>query len=207
MLPKHGKIDCSVCFPELVGDVFEPNNEWKMINDPGAWGGNDEPDYLVLGFSKGFTQAGMCNDNKFEDIAFGSLIRCSVSRKDCKKSAAFNERAYSCTGPLITKSFDEIPEIISNYTRLFLTGLSETIKAVIFLSNSDKYVCGVQHIIENLYPRSFNRINPMCVEAQGKKWVHIAHASGSNGHFIKWLKSDLGAGLKRLHAIKGLNKQ
>jgi hypothetical protein len=241
VLPKHGKIDCRVCFPEHADDVFEPNNEWRMINDPGAWGGNDEPEYLVLGFSKGFTQAGMCNKNKFEDIAFsgmrerltqalravgimsdlehvneninnpsskiafGSLIRCSVSRIDSKKSAAGSEKAYSCTGPLITKSFDEIPEIISNCTRHYLTGLPESIKAVIFLSNSDKYVSGVQRIIENLYPKSFKEINPMCVEAEGKKWVHIAHASGLNGHFKTWLKSDLGPGLKRLQAIEGLS--
>ena len=144
-------------------------------------------------------------NNPSSKIAFGSLIRCSVSRIDSKKSAAGEEKSYSCTGPLITKSFEEIPEIISNCTRQYLIGLPESIRAVIFLSNSDKYVYGVQRIIESLYPKSFKRINPMCVEAEGKKWIHIAHASGLNGHFNTWLKTDLGPGLKRLQAIEGLN--
>jgi hypothetical protein len=199
VLPKHGKIDCTDCFPEGCGTVFEPNSKWRIVNDPGAWGGNSEPEYLVLGFSKGFTQAGMCNNKKFEDIAFagmrkrltqalqtmgvlsdsehvtekidnpdsqiafGSLIRCSVSRKDEESSKASKQNTYSCTGPLITKSFDEIPEIINNCTTKFLVGLPKSIKAVIFLSNSDKYVSNVQRILEKLFSESFKRINPMCV--------------------------------------------
>jgi hypothetical protein len=240
MLPKHGKIECRACFPEESSDVFEPNKKWRMVNDPGAWGGNNNPEYLVLGFSKGFTQAGMFGENKFEDIAFagmrnrltkalqsisilpdsehisdnindpnskiafGSLIRCSVSRVDDKKLSELNQSRYSCTGPLITKSFAEIPEIINKCSSKYLVGLPDSIKAVIFLSNSDKYVVSVQGVIENLFPKTFKRLNPMCVEADGRKWVHIAHVSGLNGHFNTWLKSDSGPGRKRVLAIDGL---
>lgn len=157
-------------------------------------GGNYNPEYLVLGFSKGFTQAGMVGNENFEDIAFagmrdrltqalqaldilsdsehitnnisdpnskiafGSLIRCSVSRADDKDLLQTTARRYSCTGNLITKSFYEIPEIISNCTSKYLVGLPDSIKAVIFLSNTDKYVASVQRIIEDLFPETFRRL-------------------------------------------------
>lgn len=46
----------------------------------------------------------------------------------------------------------------------------------------------------------------MCVEADGKRWIHLAHASGLNGHFNKWLETDTGPGLKRIKAIEGLTQ-
>jgi hypothetical protein len=43
---------------------------WKIKNDPGAWGARN-PRFIVLGFSKGATQADIYADGPFDDVAFG----------------------------------------------------------------------------------------------------------------------------------------
>lgn len=236
MLPSHGKIECRICFSAADASVRKPNTDWKMVNDPGAWGGGAKPDYLVLGFSKGATQAGIYESGRFEDIAFagmrprltealramgamsdhetsdakisdlnsniafGSLIRCSVSRIDKTASAKAGQDVYACTGPLITKSFKEIPEVISNCTKRFLSDLPRSIKTVFLLGNTDSYVTNCQSVLRSLFQNAFRQINPIAVVADGRVWVHIAHPSGLNGHFKTWLNDSDGPGLKRLQA-------
>lgn len=206
-----------------------------MINDPGAWG-STSPEVLVLGFSKGATQAGIYQTGKFEDIAFagmrprlsqllqamkhlpldetadqrisdpnskisfGSLIRCSVSRRDVKSSAKQCKEVFACTGPLISKSFSEIPEVISTCTTKYLRNLPSSLRLVLFLGNTDSYVKSCQELVRGLYPNTFSRINQMAVRADGRIWVHLAHPSGLNGHFNDWLESEIGPGLKRIQA-------
>ena len=232
MLPRHGKIDCRACFGRRSEPVIQPHPDWRMINDPGAWGSNT-PDYLVLGFSKGATQSGIYSRGRFEDvafagmrprltqalramgilganetsdqkigdpdsnIAFGSLIRCSVSRRDDKASRQKGQDVYACAGPLISKSFAEIPEIISNCASRFIRDLPPTVKAVLLLGNTDSYVRSCQAMLGRLFPNDFVRVNPMALRADGRIWVHLAHPSGLNGHFNTWLNSDSGPGFKR----------
>jgi hypothetical protein len=243
MIPKHGKIDCRLCFGKSDGSQRKPNPDWNMINDPGAWGGGDAPEYLVLGFSKGATQAGIYDSGRFEDvafagmrsrltealraigvleghenvdtkisnpnsnIAFGSLIRCSVSRIDKKGSSNMHKDVYACTGPLITKSFKEIPEIITNCTKRFLTDLPASLKTVIFLGNTDSYVRSCQFVVRQLFPSDFKQINAMAVSANRRIWINIAHPSGLNGHFNSWLNTDVGPGIKRIQAKAALSEQ
>jgi hypothetical protein len=45
---------------------------WQAVNDPGAWG-SSAPKILILGFSKGFTQAGAYRTGKFEDVPFKGM--------------------------------------------------------------------------------------------------------------------------------------
>lgn len=236
MLPKHGKIECRLCFSAAEGNIRKPNTNWKMINDPGAWGGGCRPDYLVLGFSKGATQAGIYESGRFEsvafarmrprltealramgalskyessdekigdpnsNIAFGSLIRCSVSRLDKVVSTKAGKDMYACTGTLISKSFKEIPEVISNCAGKFLTHLPSSVKIVFMLGNTDSYVTNCQSVLRNMFSSDFKQINPMAVFANGRTWIHIAHPSGLNGHFNTWLNTNEGPGLKRLQA-------
>jgi hypothetical protein len=238
MLPEHGKINCRACFTDNNNQAA-PHPHWRMVNDPGAWGSN-EPEYLVLGFSKGATQAGIFDTGRFEDvafakmrprltqalriagvlgkgetvdkkissrnsnIAFGSLIRCSVTRYDQSASKKKGYDVFACSGALVTKSFDEIPEIIDRCSRRFLVGLPKSVKAVLFLSNTDQYVQGCQALLQKLFPADFRRINPMAVWADGRPWVHLAHPSGTNGHFGTWLESDIGPGQKRREALDAL---
>jgi hypothetical protein len=238
MLPKHGKIACRKCFPGK-SDIAIPHPNWRIINDPGNWG-SDKPEYLILGFSKGTTQAGIYEHGKFEDVPFagmrnrltealqvigvladsesidqkitdsksnislGSLIRCSVSRLDEKASRRKGYRVYGCTGPLITKSFREIPEVINNCTDKYLSNLPGTVKVIVFLGNGDSYVKSCQDIILSLYPDDYKRINQMAVFANNRLWLHLAHPSGLNGHFNAWLKDNKGPGLKRREAQEAL---
>lgn len=239
MLPIHGKIECSKCFESIDKVNITLHSKWRMINDPGAWGSNN-PKYLVLGFSKGATQAGIYNNGKFENVAFagmrprltsalqtlgalmpnetidekianpnsnfafGSLIRCSVSRLDEAASAKKGKETYSCTGPLITKSFKEIPQIINSCANTFLTDLPSSLEVIFLLGNTDSYVQSCQSLIKGLYPEDFHQINEMAVRANGRLWVHLAHPSGLNGHFKTWLTEDTGSGLKRIKALEAL---
>ena len=239
MFPKHGRIDCRVCF-ENDTNLAPLHNDWKMVNDPGAWGGSENPEYLVLGFSKGATQANYYNKGSFEDvafkgmrprltealravgvlskteiidtkindsksnIAFGSLIRCSVSRLDIKASQQKNKEVYSCTGPLIKKSFKEIPDVISSCTDKFLSHLPKSIKVVFLLGNDNGYVKSCRELLKRKFHGDLKEINSMAVTADNRIWVHLAHPSGMNGHFNKWLNSNEGAGIKRKEAIASI---
>lgn len=67
-LPSHGPISCRRCFGGVDGDTLEVG-AWRAVNDPGAWG-SSTPKVLVLGFSKGFTQANAYRAGRFEDVPF-----------------------------------------------------------------------------------------------------------------------------------------
>jgi hypothetical protein len=70
-LPPHGRIQCRRCFPGVAGDTLEAG-KWQAVNDPGAWG-SSTPEVLVLGFSKGFTQANAYRSDIFENIPFKNM--------------------------------------------------------------------------------------------------------------------------------------
>lgn len=231
MLPRHGKIDCRECFQGVSGGFVKPHPDWQMMNDPGAWGG-ENPEYLVLGFSKGATQAGIYKSGRFEDvafagmrprltqalqsvgvlsaceavnekindslsnIAFGSLIRCSVSRKDNKQSSAKGCDVYSCTGPLINKSFVEIPQVIKACANRYLKNLPQSVRVVLVLGNGNQYISQCQELIKEMFPDSYKPINSVACAADGRLWVHLAHPSGLNGHFNSWLNGHGSPGLK-----------
>lgn len=70
LLPKHGKLNCRDCFSSS-SDISECG-KWRIRNDPGAWGTNT-PKYLVLGFSKGSTQADIYQNGEFDKVGFGGF--------------------------------------------------------------------------------------------------------------------------------------
>ena len=72
-LPIHGRVDCKKCYS---GDViFNKSREgkeddgWRITANPLAWG-NPYAEVVVLGFSKGPTQAGSLENTPHDDIAF-----------------------------------------------------------------------------------------------------------------------------------------
>lgn len=224
MLPKHGQIDCVACYSPGEKEAF-PHALWKMRNDPGAWGGTN-PEWLVLGFSKGSTQADYYDNASFDEVAFagmrprlerilkhlgaltsgesldtaianpagnvafGSLIRCSVARQD-------ESGKYQCSGPLIKKSFKEIPQVISTCTNRFLKELPGSVKTVVMLGNDSGYIKHCQALIRDLFPEAFEKVNDVAAKADGRLWVHVAHPSGANGHFEGWMESQSEASRKR----------
>src|SRR4051812_25608916 len=69
-LPPHGLIACRRCFSS--DEQSQAVGKWRMVNDPAAWGAAT-PTILILGFSKGFTQADAFRTGRFEDIPFKDM--------------------------------------------------------------------------------------------------------------------------------------
>lgn len=71
-MPAHGRVNCVVCHKgqEYSFDrtVTEEGN-WRITNNPLAWG-SQTPEIIVLGFSKGPTQAGGLAHERHENIAY-----------------------------------------------------------------------------------------------------------------------------------------
>jgi len=71
-LPVHGRIDCPICFqerPVIFDETKRSQDGWRITANPMAWG-SSEPEIIVLGFSKGPTQAGALNKVEHDEIAY-----------------------------------------------------------------------------------------------------------------------------------------
>lgn len=72
-LPAHGRVDCSRCFSPCQTVEFDKtkrsDGNWRITANPLAWG-NEDPEVLVLGFSKGPTQAGALARAPHDEIAY-----------------------------------------------------------------------------------------------------------------------------------------
>lgn len=72
-LPTHGRVDCDLCFKSGECVEFDQtkraDGNWRITANPLAWG-NENPEIIVLGFSKGPTQAGALNKVPHDDIAY-----------------------------------------------------------------------------------------------------------------------------------------
>lgn len=232
--PGHGPINCRVCFTS--DNPVETIGSWQAVNDPGAWG-SASPAILVLGFSKGFTQAGAYSTEKFEEIpfkgmrprltvalrridllseretveskftplerdyAFGSLVRCSLSRLNEKTGKR------ECTGSVMQKAFTEdVSALVTQCTRRFLADLPPSVRVVVLLGTGNPYIAGCKNVIRLLYGPGFREINEVAYATPGVTWVHIAHPSGLNGHFDSWVvgSKDHASGRKLTLALAAL---
>lgn len=71
-LPAHGRIECSACFNGQAvqfDKTRRTQGHWRITANPLAWG-NPEAEVVVLGFSKGPTQAGALDATHHDLIAF-----------------------------------------------------------------------------------------------------------------------------------------
>ena len=71
-LPSHGRVECAICHRGQAYSFDETRTEadgWRITNNPLAFG-NQEPQVIVLGFSKGPTQARALASTPFDQIAF-----------------------------------------------------------------------------------------------------------------------------------------
>lgn len=213
-LPTHGKINCHKCYRSSSDIVCQPHHLWNMRNDPGAWGGSN-PEILVLGFSKGSTQANIYQNGRYEDVAFGgaargrldealkrlnllsenehvtehienpdsrfafgSLVRCSLSREGA-------DGKHATSGQLIVKSFKEIPDVLDSCARKFLANLPDCTKIILMLGVSDAYIDGCYNLLATIYP-GLRKINDVAYGDDERLFVHITHPSPGNGHFSSW---------------------
>jgi hypothetical protein len=107
-LPQHGPVACTTCFGTTAVEFDRTRSqegEWRITANPLAWGGT-HPEVLVLGFSKGPTQAGAMATTPHDAIAFkGSrknVARCDAAKRTVKTPdrpvAAFRVFADSSSG-------------------------------------------------------------------------------------------------------------
>jgi len=71
-LPSHGRVSCSLCHsdPALQFDVSKrTEGDWRITANPLSWG-STAPEIVVLGFSKGPTQAGALATTPHDEIAY-----------------------------------------------------------------------------------------------------------------------------------------
>lgn len=71
-LPKHGRVSCARCYEEsnTVFDVTKrTDGDWRITANPLSWG-SENPEIVVLGFSKGPTQAGALASAHHNEIAY-----------------------------------------------------------------------------------------------------------------------------------------
>jgi hypothetical protein len=71
-LPKHGRVECQTCFSgrAIRFDVTKEEQEgWRITSNPLSWGGV-KPEVVVLGFSKGPTQAEALANTPHDEVAY-----------------------------------------------------------------------------------------------------------------------------------------
>lgn len=217
-LPDHGHIACRRCFSseeatQLIG-------KWQMVNDPGAWG-SATPKILILGFSKGFTQANAYRSSRFEDIPFkdmrtrlteelrllGVLRPAEIvdtkmvadernlafgSLVRCSLARLNNKGRLECTGQVMPKSFkEEVAPHLRRCAETFLSQLPETLRLILMLGTTDGYIDGCRNLVRSLYGSRFSIINAVSYRTDHVVWTHISHPSSLNGHHPAWMAGDL----------------
>lgn len=71
-LPSHGRVACSHCYADVTPQFDESKRaegDWRITANPLSWG-SVKPEVLVLGFSKGPTQAGALASAHHDEIAY-----------------------------------------------------------------------------------------------------------------------------------------
>ena len=71
LLPAHGRISCTACHaaPAAFDEVAAGTEAWRIRANPLSWGSRS-PEVLVLGFSKGPTQAGDLDRTPHDQVAY-----------------------------------------------------------------------------------------------------------------------------------------
>lgn len=71
-LPLHGRVSCRICHSDAVvafDETRTTEGDWRITFNPLSWG-TSEPEIVVLGFSKGPTQAGALANSPHDEIAY-----------------------------------------------------------------------------------------------------------------------------------------
>ena len=103
-LPSHGRVACTRCFsgtPVEFDRTRLERGEWRITSNPLAWG-SAEPEVIVLGFSKGPTQAGALASTAHDQIAYKG------SRKNVGKILAHVGLIPSATQDDLTDAVDRL---------------------------------------------------------------------------------------------------
>lgn len=214
---QHGRIACRRCFSG--DDNAQMIGKWQMVNDPAAWG-SANPTILILGFSKGFTQANAFRSGRFEDIPFKDMrtrlteeMRMlgvigkleTIDQKmvateaklgfgslvRCSLSRINKKGVLACTGEVMPKAFsEEISSNLKTCAKTFLGDLPPSVRLVLMLGTTDSYIEGCREVVRSLHSPGFAEINEVSYRTGDVVWVHVSHPSGLNGHHPTWMAGD-----------------
>lgn len=221
-LPVHGRVDCTLCHggPVAFDRTRTGEGDWRITANPLAWG-NPRPEILVLGFSKGPSQAldlarmphdavafrkgrgnllkilvhlGLAGQDADMDrliadragrFAFGSLIRCSVERKD--------RQGWAGTGGGMLDRFVATPfgwQVAANCATRFLKELPRETRLVVMLGLGNRlgYVDAVERVVRGVRGgASWRRINPVAYGDARVSFVHTEHFASQGRYLPDWL--------------------
>ena len=113
-------------------------------------------------------------------IAFGSLVRCSLSRQDDRSGN------WLTSGNLILKSFNEVPDILSRCSKKYVANLPEKTRTIALLGVTEAYIKQCYQLLKNLYP-NLQWINQVAYRSEDRLFVHLTHPSPGNGTYQAWI--------------------
>lgn len=139
------------------------------------------------------------------DMAFSSLIRCSIAQWDNRK------QRYAKSGGSILQAClkdADSARVVSTCAQRYLADLPDRLRLVILLGNEDKYIAGCRSLISRLHP-GVRPINAVAYGDGRVTWVHTIHAKAQGRHLPDWLEQPASAsplGLKRDLAIEAVRQ-
>jgi hypothetical protein len=136
------------------------------------------------------------------DIAFGSLIRCSVSKLDSATGR------YLKSGNIINAlaNGECQTDFASNCAQQFLSHFPHRLRLVVLLSNDSDYVVACINTLRAIHP-DLRVINPVGYAVGHVLFVHVVHPSGASGRHVKdWLNGKYGIQAEKcrfaVHAVR-----
>jgi len=227
-LPAHGKVLCTACYRGTTQfDVTRTEgDDWRITCNPLSWG-NSQPEILVLGFSKGPTQAGALAHTAHDEIAFkgarahaynilahigvvpanaepaqamhqliasttgrfgfGSLIRCTVERRDVKSAE------WTGTGGGMLDKFVLTPfgrSVAGTCASSFLGNLPSSVRLVVLYGMGSKggYIDAAERLIRRARNSAiWRRHNEVAYGDTEVTFVHTEHFRSQGALIPQWL--------------------
>ncbi|MBR1125188.1 hypothetical protein JQ628_26950 [Bradyrhizobium lablabi] len=201
-----------------------------MTNNPLAWG-NPRPEFVVMGFSKGPTQAGALSSQPHDQIAFrggrtnlakilhhvglltapdsrlvdqaiadrdgrfhfGSLIRCTVERRDAKETVP--DKQWKGTGGGMLDKFiarDFGRKVLTNCSTQFLGDLPNPTKLIVMLGlgTAGNYVTACRQAFAKARPGSWRPLNEVTYTDDKVVVVHTEHFASQGALLPNWLSGE-----------------
>lgn len=225
MLPKHGRVACNICHKDQeykFDETITSGDSWRITNNPLAWG-NQQPEIVVLGFSKGPTQSGALTRSPHDSIAFkggranvakilhhvglieqaestivdrlisdpagrfhfGSLIRCTVERRD--KDGCWKGTGGGMLDRFLGTEFGR--HVAKNCVRQFLGDLPRSVRLVVMMGMGTKgnYIRSCQSLFKALRPGPWTTVNEVGYADSQIVVVHTEHFASQGALLPDWL--------------------
>lgn len=208
----HGPGQCRDCFSG--NDRLKIMGDWQLHNNPGYYG-SQNPNTIILGFSKGANQNKAAAAGDFDKIAFAgarhrlkrvleilelmpkdrsidhlmTAIETDFGVASLVRCSFCKMKNGSCktSGDVVPSAFTNAKtlQIIDRCATKHLGSLPSATRKVILLGNGDAYVAKTSQVLKRLH-KDFSQVNEMACQASGVLWVYAAHPSPGNGHFESW---------------------